>query len=141
MYEPSLEEMEAFGYVGISDNNIYFERIDSFIANGKQKDFATKPYLKLWGAAEIAYNTPEFFGCNVPDSYQCGYTRVHYKNKESGHHVKIKIKKCCCGSWGGGSRCTAGSRVEKIYNFDTAEDAKSFMFRLVLCWLKQESEK
>jgi hypothetical protein len=141
MYRPSIDEMVAFGNLTFMRCDMYFENVDAHIIDVNVEDFKKKLYLCFLGMAEIACSTPEFFGYNVPDSYQCGYRRVYYKNKESEHHVKIKIKKCCCSSWGGGSRCTAGTWLEKMYDFATVEDAKSFMFRLVLCWLKQESEK
>lgn len=144
MYEPSLEEMEAFGYVGINDNDVYSENVDSFMVNAKQEDFATKPYLQLLGAAEIAYHIPEFFGYNVPDYYNCDDKQVYWHEREEfspPYQVIIRNIVNDCDRTRKGKDCNCNHVHNKAYNFHTAEDAKSFMFRLVLCWLKQESEK
>jgi hypothetical protein len=133
MYEPSLEEAEAFGSVCIHDNDIYFKSINYLMVPEKREDFATKPYLQLLSAAGIAYQVPEFFGYNVPNYYEFGDRCVYLwiVNDNGKDLISIVSQRLIRKNY-------ASSR---IYRFDTVTDAKSFMFRLVLCWLKQESEK
>ena len=143
MREPYLKEVQAFGEVKVEDRGITFINTGIFLLGQKLEDFETNICLRLIGAAEIASLLPEFFGYNVPDSYRFSNKEVYYKTEDcinTHHEVIIKSMGCGCKSRDDGQRCGAGRRFEEVYDFTTMTEAKSFMFRLVLCWLKVQLE-